>query len=47
MQCSICLSEKHRAASCPQRPRWFDKVLAMVALGFILGAWVVQALRGA
>lgn len=39
MLCSICLSTKHVAASCPLRPRPIDKVIAFVALVFILSGY--------
>jgi hypothetical protein len=45
MLCTLCLSDKHVAASCPKRPRWFDRVLAMIAAIVIVGGWVVQTLR--
>lgn len=36
MICSICLSHKHVAASCPLRPRFLDKAIAIAALAFIV-----------
>lgn len=47
MLCTICDSDRHVAASCPHRPRWFDRLLAMLAAIAIIGGWAVQALRGA
>jgi hypothetical protein len=48
MVCTVCGAiDKHVAASCPHRVRWFDRLLAMIVATFILGGWVVQALRGA
>jgi hypothetical protein len=42
MVCSICGAiDKHVAASCPKRPRFFDRAIALVAILFIVGgsAW--------
>jgi len=42
--CSICLSHKHVAASCPLRPRFVDKavafVFAMTVMASIRFGWV-------
>lgn len=39
MVCFLCGREGHVSASCPQRPRLFDRVIAVVALLFIAAGY--------
>ena len=43
MICTICLSDKHVAASCPYRPRLRDVAICAVASLFILARRVAEA----
>lgn len=36
MRCTICHSDKHVAASCPLRPRFRDRVIALLAIAVLL-----------
>lgn len=44
MICTICLSHKHVAASCPMRPRPVDMLIGMVAIAGLLYGWFRQLL---
>jgi hypothetical protein len=45
MICTLCLSTKHVAASCPYRPRWRDRAIAVVFCAVVTCGRIAQFLQ--